>query len=370
MANWAPVQSFSYELLAQNLMQSNPVLAPVSAYLALGMAGLGAGGETLREFRNVLCSDMMQLSAELIRTLPKDQEGVKVKIAHSTWLSEEVIVRKEWLDNLNRFYAVKAYRGNLSTVETQQCINYWVSQHTDRMIPGILDQPLEQDTMLALFDTVYFKGQWQKCFADYDTWQGKFTTEDGASVSTDMMCMTDQLRYIHSEMADGIILPYQGGNYSFVALMPRAGMTVREMYGQLGMKLFNGMIAKSKNTMVELWLPKFKATFDKELKESLKNMGLRLAFQPSHADFSNLGVPQSGRPIYIGTVHQKSVFRLDEEGTEAAAATGLLAALAAAPTSGETLHFDRPFLYMIIHDATSVPLFMGILDDPSTLQVE
>lgn len=120
--------------------------------------------------------------------------------------------------------------------------------------------------------------------------------------------------------------------------------------------------------MINLRLPKFEISFDRTLNDILADMGLRSAFDPDSADFTGIGVPQSGNPLYIDLVRQKAVIRVDEEGTEAAAVTMVAMNDLCAPLEEQTpidVFFDEPFLYMIVEDESGVPLFMGIVDDPS-----
>ena len=181
------------------------------------------------------------------------------------------------------------------------------------------------------------------------------------------MYETDQL-YVKNEIAEGVILPYEDESIAFLALMPAAEMSVREMYEQLTWEKVSGLLDQEETTFCNLRLPKFEVTFEKELNDSLKEMGLQKAFDGSQADLSGLGETFAGENLFINLVKQKAVLILDEEGTEASAATMVAIKEGCAMEYEKqpvNVYFDRPFLYMIIDRNSDIPLFMGIMDNPT-----
>lgn len=366
--SYAPVQDFSYELFSRNLDGSNPVLSPVSAYLAMGMAGLGARGETSEEFRTVLGGDLQCIPDDIMNRFPQKEEGMEVSIASSAWISEELEVKDPWLTKLTSLYDAQVYKGELASQETKDSINQWVGEQTRQLIPSLLTEPLPADTRLALLNTVYFNGEWEYPFDSFATAKKEFTTSGGETVTVDMMqeysCHRD---YVKNEEMEGIVLPYRNSDLAFVALKPAAGQSVREMYQQTGIEDIQKLLQDREDRLVNLQLPRFEITFDRELNESLQNMGLRLAFDRDAADLADIGTLSNGAKLYISLVRQKAVIRVDEEGTEAAAVTEVLVGETSARKEEPPLDvfFHEPFLYMIMDMETGVPLFMGILDDPS-----
>lgn len=369
IGSYASVQNFSYELLSQNLEETNPVLSPVSAYLAISMAGLGAEGETLEEFRTVLDSDMMCLQDDLMNRLPQDEENLQVAIANSAWLNDDLTVKEHWLANVYSFYDADVYQTKLAAEEAKEDINLWVKQNTEGLIPEFLTEALTPDIELVLFNTVYFQGKWACPFEAYNTKEREFTLDDGEVVMVDTMripCIMPQ--YFQNDLAEGVVLSYRGASYpySFIAVRPAEELTVRELYDRITMEGLMELIETGTPTWVDLQLPKFEITFDQILNDSLQNMGLRRAFEASQADFTGI----SNNPLYISQVRQKAVFRLDEEGAEASAATEVELARGGVPEGLRNMYFDKPFLYMIIENETKVPLFMGIMDNPAKAQGE
>lgn len=385
--SYAPVQKFSYELLLQNLGESNPVLSPVSAYLAVSMAGLGAEGETYKEFQEVLGLDMMYLPDDLANRLPEDRDGLQVYLANSVWLDERLKVQECWLTDVYSFYKADVYQTTLASEEAKNDINIWVEQNTEGLIPEFLSEPLKTDVDMMILDTVFFRGKWASPFEEHNTRKREFKLENGQVVMADTMSMLIGIsmslrQYFQNDIAEGVILPYRGDTYSFVAVKPAEGLTVRDMYEQLTMEklmelvytcalMYEHLTVEKLRELadtgtlkwIRLLMPKFEISFDCMLNDSLQDMGLCNAFGPQ-ADFGKI----AAKPFYISQVRQKAVFRLDEEGTEAAAATKV--ELMRGGVQEELLYplyFDKPFLYMVIENETRVPLFMGIMDNPVVL---
>ncbi len=174
------------------------------------------------------------------------------------------------------------------------------------------------------------------------------------------------LRYLHSELGEGVLLPYQGEDFAYVAILPREGMEARELQRQLTPEALDVLLESENRELCNLRLPKYEVSFDRELNDSLQAMGLIRAFDGDQADFSGLEKTDQGSSLYVSLVKQKAVFRVDEKGTEAAAVTMAVLDRCAAVMGPQPreLYFDRPFVYMILDMETRVPLFVGILDDP------
>lgn len=363
---------FSHRLFEENMRENNPVMSPVSAYLAMGMVGLGAGNATLEEFQSVMGTDMHEISAELMQNLPKGTMGEKdsidtvLSMANSVWVDDIMEPAQEWLNDVSAKYAAEAYRTDLSAKSTVHQINGWIDKKTNGMITEFLREPLSQDTCLALFNTIYFYGQWQSTFMANNTYKDIFTKEDGAEVQVDMMHKNrTNVYYVQQDGLDGVILPYRDMETAFVALKPTAGQTVREMYEGITEEVFKELLYVDGVTYANLKLPKFEVTFDKVLNDPLKNMGLISAFDAQNADFTGLG-SAGGENLFISLVRQKAVIRVDEKGTEAAAVTGVMMKATSAMPENQPIEvfFDEPFLYMIVDLKSQTPLFMGIMDCP------
>ncbi len=366
--SYEPVQTFSYELFQQNMGEENPVLSPVSAYLALGMAGKGAKGDTLAEFQQVLGTDLECIPHSLMTTLPRDLEGMKIALANSAWVDDQFEAEKDYLVGIDSFYLSDVYRATLSTQQTMQDMNAWIDENTNGLIPTLLKEPLDEDVVLALFNTIYFNGEWMYEFKEENTTERDFVTEDGTVEQVEMMHLYGEgLQYVNTEDAVGVVLPYEDESMAMVALMPAGNQTVREMYEAMEWSDIADILAQKGTKLCNLQLPKFEVTFERNLNNSLQEMGLEKAFDETQADLSGMGKTKDGTNIFIDLVFQKAVVIVDEEGTEAAAVTQVLVenrscAIEEPPVN---IFFDRPFLYMIVDLEKEIPLFMGIMDNPN-----
>lgn len=365
--DYSKVQDFSGKLFSESLDNNNPVLSPVSAYLALALTGEGAGGETAQEFQDVMGENRQAVSKDIMDSFPADTDGMNIMIANSAWIDDQMTPEQSWMDIAGNSYRAQIFQMDLSTGQTMQEINSWIKDQTEGKIKDFLAEPFDAMTRMVLFNTVYFKGEWEKTFEAYNTRESEFTLEDGETVMANMMSMWEEdLSYVKSDVCDGIVLPYKNSDMVFVALKPAEGMTVREMYAALDMEQIGIMVDEAQEQNVNLMLPKYEVTFDRILNDDLENMGLGRAFNPAEADFSGLGVTDSGEPLYISLVRQKAVFIVDEEGTEASAVTEVV--LRCGMSMEDQIidvFFDEPFLYMIMEPDTDVPLFMGIMDNPT-----
>lgn len=362
------LQEFGYKLFAQNMEEENPVLSPTSAYLALALAGAGAAGDTREEFVEVL-GDLECIPSDLMLNLPREKEGMTISLANSAWVDDRMIPKEEWLAWADCVYQSEVFQTKLSTETAMKDMNTWIDKQTKGLISELLKQPLDEDARLALFNTIYFKGDWRKEFSGDHTRELDFTLADGSVEQVEMMQMlNEELRYVKNDLAEGVILPYSDDSMAFVALKPFENMTVREMYEQLSVTDISDFLQKQGTTLCNLRLPKFEVEFDRKLNDSLKNMGLELAFIDGVADFSDLGSTDTGEGVYINLVHQKAKVIVDETGTEAAAVTTVIMNKCTAvmdPQMPIDIYFDEPFLYMIMDTEREIPLFIGIMDAPN-----
>ncbi|MBR4059850.1 MAG: serpin family protein [Lachnospiraceae bacterium] len=372
---------FSHRLLQENINETNPVLSPVSAYLALGMVGLGAKGDTLAEFESTMGKSLQMTAANLMQKIPSwmkaeaatgNKEDMKISpltVANSVWVDNSMHAEPAWLTEVNDIYRAEVYQGVLSSDATKRDINKWIENKTHSLIKDFLREPLDAEAKMALFNTIYFKGEWVSDFEKNSTYKEDFTTTDGSVKKVDMMHDYGRNEmYLKNEVLDGVVMDYRNGSMAMVALKPTAGQTVREMYENLTYEALIELWDTVTYKNINLKLPKFEVEFDKSLNKTLQNMGLKLAFDSEKADFTGLGYTDNGLPLYISLVRQKAVVKLDEEGTEAAAVTMVVMNECTSAESTEKpidVFFDEPFLYIIMDMKSRTPLFMGIMDDPS-----
>lgn len=369
--SYQSIQDFSYQLFAEQLEAENPVLSPTSAYLALAMAGFGSEGNTKAQFYQVLGEDMLAMSDHLMNTLPVDSERQILSLANSAWIDDQYIVDEKWIGTIKSVMDAEVYQTNLPTTETMKSMNDWINEKTNGLIEKMLAKPLSDDARLVLFNTIYFKGKWCNPFDANDTYADTFQINDEEQVDINMMHKySEYLDYVSNDFAEGLILPYQTDsedhNLAMLVLKPK-GTDVREMYHSLSADKVSELISNKQSVLVNTKLPKFEISFENSLNESLINMGLADGFDADKADFSLMGRNESGNNLYISLVKQKAKIIVDEEGTEAAAVTevAMLEACALIEEEPIDVFFDEPFLYMIVDMDKEIPLFLGILDNPT-----
>ncbi|MBO5033514.1 MAG: serpin family protein [Lachnospiraceae bacterium] len=373
--SYEDIQNFSYQLFGENLESQNPVLSPVSAYLALAMAAFGSDGSTKAEFDKLLGEGAMVISDDIMNSLPVESKNQILSLANSAWIDDQYLVDENWIGSIKSLLDAEAYQTDLSSTEAMNSMNDWIKTKTNEMINEMLTEPLDSDARLALFNTIYFKAKWSSPFEVESTYQDQFHVNENEQVEVDMMNKyAEGFDYISNDFAEGLIFPYRSDtekpNLALLALKPKEGMTVREMYNNLNGDVISDMLKNKMTSLVNIKLPKFEISFEDSLNDSLMNMGLVDGFDPEKADFSLMGKNVSGNNLYISLVKQKAKIIVDEEGTEAAAATEVMMAEACAlfPEEPIDVYFDEPFLYIIMDMDREIPLFMGILDNPAAIK--
>lgn len=378
VASYDDLNEFSYKFFAENMDEENPVLSPVSAYIALSMAGIGAENNTKEEFESVLGdeADVKALCQKLMTSLPTETKDTTITLANSAWIDDTYTVKDDWLSEIDSVMYSEVFRESLSSSKVPGLMNAWIEEKTNGLIDKMIDRPFDGYTKLVLFNTVYFKAKWADPFEVYDVYTDRFYREDKEEIDAEIMHKESNMEYLSNDFAEGLIFPYRkdaedDGNFALVALKPAdEDMKVRELYEKLTPSVVNELIKNKSTELVNTKLPKFELTFDKVLNESLVNMGLKSAFEPEKADFSRIGaeyIENSDENLYINMVRQKAKIIVDEEGTEAAAATMVTMDCGAALIEilPKEVFFDRPFVYMIMDMDNEMPLFIGILDSPA-----
>jgi len=364
------VREFSYKLMAEGLAQleqENPVLSPISAYMALSMAATGARGETKAELESLLGEEHRQLSERCMEIF-QGREEVELELSNSAWLDQRLQVKEEWLAEIQEAYEGEVYSAELSSRQTMKAINSWAEEQTRGLVRDFLSQPLTEDARLALLNALYLKADWWNSFDGYATSEQTWYREDGGEKQAHTMHKSlAHFDYVADADMDGVVLPFQGQELVFLAIRPRAGQTVRELYSQLTPGQIADLLEGRKERLMNLSLPRFTVSCDQELNALLQGLGVERAFDPELADFSGLGTDEEGWPLYVSLARQKAVLELNEDGVKAGAVTIVeMNAGGAMPTEEPLeMNLDHPFVYMILDLETRVPLFVGILDDPS-----
>ena len=343
--------AFSLNLFRNALISSpageNVSVSPYSAGVALAMLDAGADEQTRTELDNALggCSFIKQDLGS--------NDTVTVTSANSLWIDNDFSIRNTYVDILSKDYEAFSDALDFGDPETVKAINNWCSENTDGMIKGIISR-LTPDMKLIIANALYFKGSWQDSFNPSDTGTGIFHGSKG-DTRVSFMNKTLTCSYVEYEGNQMVKLPYEGGGYAMYVLLPSKNFRIDELVPYIYEDGFREVLDNMTTKKVRLSLPKFKVETEMSLVKTLQRMGVRTVFTTA-ADLSGI----ARGPLYVSDVYQKSVVNVDENGSEAAAVTAIMARLTSAGLSqNPVMNVDRPFYYMIADIQSDRVLFAG-----------
>ena len=360
---------FAVDLYKQLAAQpGNLFFSPYSLYSALTMSFAGARGATAGEMIKTLhlpytsekIHQVMNGLTQRLLSAAKigDIELFKFTIANAVWAQAGYPFRQDYLDTLSANYAaglkIVDFREN---AETSKMINDWVSEQTNERIKQLIQkEALTPATRLVLTNAIYFKASWASQFKEKDTTDAPFYLQDESSQMVPMMFQQADFDYVRNQQFDAVELPYEGGNFSMVLLMPK-GESLSEFEKGLNPEILNIFGSDKPPAKIKLFVPKFGMEQNYSLVETLKKLGMQSAFEDS-ADFSGM---TGSKDLKITDVVHKTFLQVNEGGTEAAAATGVVIGLTSAmpPEDIIEMRFDHPFLLMIRDNNTGALVFFG-----------
>ena len=359
-AGYDPADTFGAKLMGQLAGETNPVLSPVSAQLALGLLQPGTAGETRAELDALLAGADFARWMDILKTGPG---GPTVEVANSLWFDTSVTPNQTYLDTADRNFGAECQTLDLSGEPAVTAINGWVKEKTHDLIPTILDRPLGKDAAAVLMNALYFNGRWTIPFDGNATWDQEFQSASGKRNTVPFMHDTRHgMFYLNTADCTGVALPYRGdGDWQLICLMPKNGASPESLAGQN----FAALLNNAKVSYVRLALPRFTLEGTYELTEPLQAMGLTKMFT-SDADLTPMGTCAKG-PMAVSQVLQKTYLRVDEEGTEAAAVTAIITEATAMMPEEEPIAvtFDRPFLCCLWNGEIGQPLFLAAVEELS-----
>lgn len=363
---------FSIRLLqvADKVFEDNSqiVLSPLSASYALSMINNGASGDTQQEILDALgfngfdADEVNAFNKKLIASLAELDNTCSVNTANSLWLNKEFTAKGSFKEALQLNYDAEVTTADFSKAETIKQINAWCEKETNGCIQNFIKE-LSPDCRLVLLNALYFKGRWESQFKA--TKSGTFTTANGELQDADFMYRNKAIYpYASNEHFALAELPYGNEAFGLVIALPHEGKDITDCINGLTGEKWLEAVNDMKGTSLNMKLPKFKAEHKGSLVNALKEMGINKAFSPG-ADFTAL----SEEGTFISEVLQANYFCIDENGTEAAAVTGITLDTSAGPEQVEVKPVDflvnRPFLYFIKEKSTNVILFMGKIEQIS-----
>ncbi|XP_040120186.1 serpin B3-like isoform X1 [Oryx dammah] len=367
--------------------KENIFLSPFSISSALAMTYLGARANTASQMQKVLHFSEIAANTKggategpvekpgnvhhhfqkLLTELKKSTDAYELRVANRLYGEKEFPFLQEYMDNVQKFYLTSVESADFKNAaeETRKMINSWVESQTNERIKDLFPKDsLDSTTVLVLVNAVYFKGQWNQKFKKESTAEEEFWLNKDTSKPVQMMKQTNRFNFVSLEDVQAKILeiPYKGGELSMLVLLPSEVDGLQELEDQLTAEKLIAWTSPQNmgKRQVDLYLPRFKVEESYDLVPTLKALGMVDAFHDGAADFSGM---TGRRNLVVSMVAHKSFVEVTEEGTEAAAATGVEIVTRAGRNS-ESFRCDHPFLFLIKHIKTNSILFCGRVSSP------
>jgi serine protease inhibitor len=365
--------SFGLKLFKEinaEMSDSNVFISPLSISMALGMTYNGSAGSTEEAMRitlelgNLSRGEINESYKSLIELLMNIDSDVEFNIANSIWYKYDRPFKQDFFERCRDYFDARVSGLDFSQTEAvKDTINNWVEENTNGRIKDILDyvHPL---AVMYLVNAIYFNGNWAYQFNEEDTKDEPFHLPGGGTKDCKMMEVKSYFKYFEDSLLQAIDIPYGNGNYSMTVIMPQYGEDIEEFISGLTKEKWDEWMDGFTEDSVNLFLPKLKLEYktDSILKEVLKDMGMEIAFDPNIANFTDMADPSD---IWIGRVIHKTFLEVDEEGTEAAAATVVEMWESSVPEETDpVMMINRPFVFGIKENHSGTILFIGKIVDP------
>ncbi len=355
-----------YDKIKDN--KGNLFYSPYSMSMAFGMMYEGAKEKTASEIESVFNfptddDTRRGAMARIYDELNNYDEDYKFTVANALWIDENYKLLEDYTKNVEKYYGGVAKNVDFSRdiTKSTEIINSWVEDKTNNKIKDLFPQgSLSENTKLVLTNAVYFKGTWKFEFKKENTREGDFTKDDGSVVKTQMMNLNgEEFKYLRDDKLQIIEMPYDGEKLSMMIILPEK---IGDFEKSLSSEKINEWNNELKEQKVNVYLPKFIMNTKYSLNEYLKSLGMPLSFT-ENADFS--GIDGTKNLFVQSAIHQAFV-DVNEEGTEAAAATGIsMGVTSVGPGQGpEVFRADHPFIFIIRDKTNDNILFMGRMSEP------
>ena len=342
----------------------NVFFSPYSLSTAMAMLYAAAEGETKAQIQKTFYYPSMDIlnpnSAALYNQFNKPNPDYKLATVNDLWMQQGLTPTKSYVDTVQRYYGGQVtnldFKG--SPDPSRLIINKKIAQHTNQLIPELLPKgSIPSSVVAVLTNAVYFKGDWKMPFEANSTYEQPFYPLTGKPSDVRMMNMQTDFGYHEDKQVQVVQLPYKGDDLSMLVILPKSKdkaamqQLVRDLSADK-IKEWNKDLVDQK---VNVYLPKFRLEESYKMKELLTDMGMPKAFQKG-AEFNLF---EDGPPTKIDDVYHQAVVIVDEKGTEAAAATGIVAVAVSAPAPPVIFKADHPFMFMIKDNKTDAILFLG-----------
>ena len=365
--------AFALDLYRQlRTSRGNLFFSPYSVSTALAMTSAGAKGNTSRQMSEVLHFTIKQqplhrafnqLEAQL--NALEQEKGIELRVANSLWVQEDHPFLSGFFEVVKRNYQAQLSYADFTTAPeaARSKINAWVERQTNEKIkdlikPGVLSAL----TRLVLANAIYFKGVWASQFDKKATGYAKFWLNPNTAVDLPMMMQEHQFNYMENDKLQVLELPYAGNDLSMIVLLSKKVQGLAAVENSLTVESLSTLLVRLRERTVMVYLPRFKLTSEFSLESTLASMGMPAAFNPQAANFADM---DGTRMLYISAVVHKAFVEVNEEGTEATAATGVVMTRTAAHGRPTVFRADHPFVLLIRDSRSGSILFIGRMLNPA-----
>jgi serine protease inhibitor len=358
-----------YSEVAKESAGKNVFISPASVGLALAMTYNGAAGETKQgmeralEIQGMNHQELNRAYAALRKALESPDPKVLLSIANSLWAKKGVTFNPDFIQRNRQYYGAEITDLDFGDPSAPATINSWVSDKTKGKITRIVDN-IDPQSVLFLINAIYFKGAWTREFDKKLTKDHPFTNGAGRQKQHPLMHQSGDYSYYEDKDFQAVSLPYGAGRVSMYIFLPAKESSLTEFHTRLSAANWERWMDRFSKTKGDIAVPRFKVEYEVTLNDALKALGMGVAFDPQRADFS--GILRTSENAFISRVKHKSFAEVNEEGTEAAAATSVEVTVASAmrPQKPFRMIVDRPFFYAIRDNRTGTLLFLGSITDP------
>lgn len=355
-----PVNGFAIDYYSTiSSEQENLVFSPYCMSTLFSILLEGARGETATEIMKVFhLNEDYEINRELLTMYMDELE--EINSVNGLWMHENFPFNPEYVEIMRNAYQAETENVDFSEPEPVRVeVNKWIEERTNGKIEELFpENSFSSMTRLVAANTLYFNDDWANQFEVYDTRSKEFHLSPNETIKVDTMTMNDYFNYTEKETVQVLEMPYENSGFSMIMLLP-VNHTLQELESSLTPDLLGEYIGALTDTSLKIYIPKFEYKIKYDLGKILPEMGMPLAFE----DANFTGISEWG-DLFLSEAYHETYIRVDEKGTEAAAATGGIVAQIGG-MGGREFRADHPFMYLIMDKETGSILFMGRVKDPS-----
>jgi serpin B len=318
--------------------------------------------ERALEIQGLHHDELNRAYAQLRKALESADPKVELDIANSLWARKGIVFNPDFIARDKEFYGAEVTALDFGDPGSAATINSWVADKTKGKITNIVDR-IDAQSILFLINAIYFKGKWSIEFDKAKTTNDNFTTGAAQQKRVPMMHQSGKYNYYEGKNFQAVSLPYGDGRASMYIFLPAAGSNLDDFEKNLTAANWESWMKQFAKTQGSIAVPRFKVEYEVGLNDALKALGMGIAFDPDRADFT--GIVEGSARAYISRVKHKTFAEVNEEGTEAAAATSIEMRVTSARIEKTfQMVVDRPFFCAIRDNKTGTVLFVGAITDP------